>query len=310
MFRLLFFWYILVLSLWLLTENEVHGFTTRRNGLSVTRRRLGIDRSNGYRRQPPRQVGDWLFPLFRGRVVVPVVANKNNKNDDDNDTTTTTTTTTVNPDFFIRPSLAADVGRASQILTEGFFKHKTNFLVYQWERLETYLSLDSTFPKPNTLHQIFVACDSRSGRVLGMVELDARVPKTKDKKDKDDKSTGSAVSPYMCNVAVDEKHQRRGIASALIARCERQVEEWYEQTQGKISCSLYLRVRESNIAAVSMYTKLNYTSFTQEAGKKTGEKLLVMRKELQRRSKPNNQVEQEVLDTPVTLSKMVNVTNP
>ena len=300
MFRRLFLLNILVFSFWLLTGNEVHGFTTRRNGLSVTTR-LGIDRNTAHRRRHQRLVGDWRLPFFRVRVVVSVVANNN-------DDKYTASATTGHPDFFIRPSLAADVGRASQILTEGFFKHKTNFLVYQWERLETYLSLDSTFPKPNTLHQIFVACDSRSGRVLGMVELDARVPKTKD--DKDGIRTGSAVSPYMCNVAVDEKYQRRGIASALIARCERQVEEWYEQTRGKISCSLYLRVRESNVAAVSMYTKLNYTSITQEKDKKTGENLLVMRKELQRRSKPSNKMEQELSDTPEILGTMVDVTNP
>ncbi len=175
-------------------------------------------------------------------------------------------------EFFIRPSLSADVGRASQILADGFFKYKTNFLVYHWERLETYLSMESTFPKPNTLHQIFVACDCQSGRVLGMAEVDARVPM------KSVENTG----PYMCNVAVDEKYQRQGIASALIKRCERQVEEWYLETEGKIFCSLYLRVRTSNKAAVGMYSKLDYISILQEKENRTGETVIVMQKQLQR----------------------------
>jgi ribosomal protein S18 acetylase RimI-like enzyme len=117
-------------------------------------------------------------------------------------------------------------------------------------------------------------------------------------------------SPYMCNVAVDEKYQRRGIASALIARCERQVEDWYVQTGGQISCSLYLRVRESNTAAVRMYSKLNYTSILQEKDKKTGEKLLVMRKELKRRLNQGEKVNPGFSDTPDILGTMVDVASP
>jgi ribosomal protein S18 acetylase RimI-like enzyme len=181
--------------------------------------------------------------------------------------------------FFIRKSLRADVGRASKILADGFFKGKTNIFIYQLERLETYLSLESGFPKPNTMHEIFVACNALDGIVLAMAEVDARVGQYGD-------GRGGKDGPYMCNLAVDESCQRRGIASALVAECEAQVLEWYNlQTTTStrttpISRSLYLNVLQSNVAAVQMYNKLGYQSFRQKVQERSGETVLVMRKEL------------------------------
>jgi ribosomal protein S18 acetylase RimI-like enzyme len=191
------------------------------------------------------------------------------------------------PNFFIRPALQSDMGRASQILADGFFKGKVNFLLYQWERLETYLSLEANFPRPGALHQVFVACDGQSGGVLGLAEVDVRPTKTRnykaaDKNSSGKKETSTSDGPYMCNLAVDDQCQRQGIASALIQQCERQVQDWYIQTEGNILCSLYLKVRASNQAAIQMYSKLDYMSFRQEDEKKSGETILVMRKELAR----------------------------
>jgi hypothetical protein len=76
--------------------------------------------------------------------------------------------------FFIRKSMMGDMGKASKILAEGFYLKNSNFIVYQLEKLETFLSLESCFPKPNSFHEILVACDNRNGEVLGMVEVDAR----------------------------------------------------------------------------------------------------------------------------------------
>jgi ribosomal protein S18 acetylase RimI-like enzyme len=174
-------------------------------------------------------------------------------------------------DFFIRKSLKADVGRASKILADGFFKGKTNIFTYQVERLETYLSLESGFPKPNTLHEIYVACNALDGIVLGMAEVDARMGL----------NGRGQNGPYMCNVAVEESCHRRGIASALVAECEAQVLEWYLQPRVVgISGSLYLKVRQSNIAAVQMYDKLGYHSIRQDTEERSGETVLVMSKEL------------------------------
>jgi ribosomal protein S18 acetylase RimI-like enzyme len=184
--------------------------------------------------------------------------------------------------FFVRPALLVDMGRASKILSDGFFKHKTNIITYQFERLQTYLSLESTFPKPNTYHEIFVACCAKRGTVWGMVEVDAR-PNS----DRDTAKDG----PYMCNLAVDDQRQRMGIATALVRECEQQVRLWYEQDRRRGLCnesdedltvcnSLCLKVRESNRPAIELYAKLGYQTVSQEEEEKPGETILLMRKQL------------------------------
>ena len=195
-------------------------------------------------------------------------------------------------DFFVRRAHKADVGRASEILADGFFKHKTNVFTYQWEKLETFLSLESTFPKPHTMHQLFVACDAKSGRVLGVAEVDAReagiVPRHVNNSTMTTTPTpevrdaSSINGPYMCNVAVDENFQRRGIATALVRRCETQVQHWHRLSNRTISCSLSLKVRASNQVATQIYSKLGYMSLRQEKNPKTREEVLIMRKELPR----------------------------
>lgn len=138
----------------------------------------------------------------------------------------------------------------------------------------------------------------------------------------------------MCNLVVDEKHQRKGIATSLVYECERQVREWYNIDKSKkkeeensndsndnddiiynskndmvsemsgastinsndifgnnsnsimkkkdmtISNSVCLKVRESNMSAVQMYLKLGYLTMWQEIEDKTGENVLLMRKQL------------------------------
>jgi ribosomal protein S18 acetylase RimI-like enzyme len=175
-------------------------------------------------------------------------------------------------DFFIRPSILADTGRASKILADGFYKKQTNCITYQYQRFETYLSLEEGLPKRNTMHQLFVACDQSSGQVLGLAEVDARLG-------------GAAGSrgqngPYMCNLAVDEGCRRMGIASALVRQCEQQVQDWHVSSDAKIANSLYLKVRLSNEVAIEMYgNKMGYKTFRLETDDKTGESVLVMRKE-------------------------------
>merc|ERR1711935_1140643 len=110
----------------------------------------------------------------------------------------------------------------------------------------------------------------------------------------------SGGSPYMCNLAVDERHQRKGIASSLVYECERQVKVWYSDDESRkkkndaeninndtsytmvdammsrssnnnvpkakslMSNSVCLKVRESNTAAVKMYLKLGYVTVYEE----------------------------------------------
>jgi ribosomal protein S18 acetylase RimI-like enzyme len=178
------------------------------------------------------------------------------------------TARTQEQDFFIRKSVTADLEIAATILSDGFFKSKkTNFLTYHWDRLGTLMSLDSCFPKEYEAHELFVACSSQSGQVVGLVEVDAR--NTPNGRGQD--------GPYMCNLAVDFQHQRKGIASVLVHHVEQQVQAW--NSYSEVANSLHLKVRRSNQAAVIMYDKLGYRSYRQEKDDK-GEVVLVMRKSL------------------------------
>eukprot|EP00534_Pseudo-nitzschia_fraudulenta_P006615 CAMPEP_0201192894 /NCGR_PEP_ID=MMETSP0851-20130426/145605_1 /ASSEMBLY_ACC=CAM_ASM_000631 /TAXON_ID=183588 /ORGANISM="Pseudo-nitzschia fraudulenta, Strain WWA7" /LENGTH=345 /DNA_ID=CAMNT_0047479285 /DNA_START=16 /DNA_END=1053 /DNA_ORIENTATION=- len=220
--------------------------------------------------------------------------------------------------YFIRPAMFVDMDRSSKILADGFFKGpKTNWFTYQYEKFITYLSLEANFPttqQQRSRYEIFVACCKNTGEVWGIVEIDARGTNGPRTTKVYAKSGGSS---YMCNLAVDEKHKRKGIASSLVYECERQVREWYQDEEAnsrkrdeettnntddfiynsknemigdifsigndpkknpnKLTNSICLKVRESNKAAVQMYTKLGYfTIFDQIEDKKTGENILLM----------------------------------
>ena len=145
--------------------------------------------------------------------------------------------------FFVRDANFADLASAARILTDGFYGN-TNFIKYSIERLNTLLSLESTFPRQcpeKVVHSMVVACRHTDGKVLGFVELDGRP--TKDSK--------APPRPYMCNLATDKKWKRQGIAKALVKHCEEKAIEW-----GK--GEMYLKVREGNQAATSMYQSIGY----------------------------------------------------
>lgn len=146
--------------------------------------------------------------------------------------------------FFIRQCLPAEVGAAADILTEAFFKSNTNPFTYQLERLTTYLSLEGTYPKPGSRHALLVACHVKDGKVLGLAEID-------DRPTEDPKAT---PRPYMFNVAVDSKWQRKGIAKALVLSCEAVARRRWDKTY------VYLKVRASSEPATTMYESLGYVT--------------------------------------------------
>uniref|UniRef100_A0A7S4AL51 N-acetyltransferase domain-containing protein n=1 Tax=Pseudo-nitzschia australis TaxID=44445 RepID=A0A7S4AL51_9STRA len=253
--------------------------------------------------------------------------NNNNNNDDDSNP----------PNYlvFVRPALLVDMNRASKILADGFFKGpQTNWITYQYEKLVTYLSLEANFPKSQrqrSRYEIFVACDVDTGNVVGMVEIDARGTADERTSKVYEQSGGSA---YMCNLAVDEKQRRKGIATSLVDECERQIQDWYNEdqrkgrqneksmntntnainlkqdiifdpkneisssgivgnsnetnqkkNQNKMSNSVCLKVRESDIAAVQMYRKLGYLTVSKEIPENPNKNkmkgnILLMRKQL------------------------------
>jgi len=158
-------------------------------------------------------------------------------------------------DYFVREALFVHLGPAARILTEEFYSARTNFITFQIELLKTTLSLESTFPgntggaKSNTrLQQMFVACESNSGKVLGFAEVDARPLSG----NSDDNGINRS---YMYNLAVDKKWKRKGIATELIRACEGYVSDMHELCAEN---RLYLRVRSCNDAAISLYKSLGY----------------------------------------------------
>jgi len=165
------------------------------------------------------------------------------------------------PIYFIRKALFVDMSPAADILTAGFFSEKTNFVTYQFEKLKTYLSLESSFPKPSETHEMIVACRNTDGKVLALAEVDGRPSNKPD----------AAPRPYMCNLAVDQVFRKMGIASELIMACEEEAIAWGET-------EIFLRVREKNTAATNMYTKLGYNVEAISVDEESKDTLLLMKK--------------------------------
>ena len=171
--------------------------------------------------------------------------------------------------YFIREADFADLGAAARILTDGFYGD-SNFITYNIERLNTFLSLESTFPQPGSVvgivHTMLVACRQTDGKVLGFVEIDGRPAKKENE----------APRPYMCNLAVCPKWRRKGIAKELVRQCEEKALQW-----GK--SEIFLKVREANDAATNMYKDLGYeiqSIKTEEMRGKPPQSIVLMKKEL------------------------------
>ena len=170
------------------------------------------------------------------------------------------------------------MGAASRILTDGFFADKTNFVTYQMERLKTFLSLESTYPRINNQYKKFfhdsfngtpkktitngqqqqqfmlISGLEKNGKVIGFAEIDARPPKLDiNAPPSSNPPTGPpAPRPYMYNLAVDKKFKRRGIASSLIKSCEDVCVNYWGY-----DC-MYLKVRRGNKGALHLYRGLGY----------------------------------------------------
>jgi ribosomal protein S18 acetylase RimI-like enzyme len=169
--------------------------------------------------------------------------------------------------YFIREADFADLGSAAKILTDGFYGD-ANFITYNIERLNTFLSLESTYPQPavGAVHSMLVACRQTDGKVLGFAEIDGRPTQDKD----------ASPRPYMCNLAVSTKWRRRGLAKALVQHCEEKVLAW-----GRTD--MYLKVREANDAATDMYKGLGYDVQLikmEEMRGKPPQSIVLMKKEL------------------------------
>lgn len=180
--------------------------------------------------------------------------------------------------YFLRKALMADLSQAAKILVDGFYSDN-NTVSKWWEKLQTQMSLESNLPHPysHPQHEMWVACDAKTGQVLAFCEVDNRPPKKRQQEQRE-QNEGSkellVVRPYMCNLAVHVDWRRQGLARDLIRQCESSVELWQDGTY-----IMFLKVKKHNEAAVKLYTALGYKVTATEFDDKTQDTLLVMQRE-------------------------------
>jgi len=166
--------------------------------------------------------------------------------------------------FQIQTCQYADLNPVSDIIMDSFYETKTS-----WRRLLKLAELNrlqQNFPYVDTdLHQMFVAVAAQVTEkddkttsspststttilhprtVIGFVDIDARPCRPEIQ----------LPRPYLSDLAVHPNYRRKGVAKALIQACE----DFIRTIPRK---ELYIRVEETNAAAVDMYmNKLNYQS--------------------------------------------------
>ena len=196
--------------------------------------------------------------------------------------------------FTIRQATMNDLASISSIVTHGFFANDTNIVTYQIEKLKTYLSLEACFPQQPELHHYLVATTTATTTaaaastskkrkvenntmlfptrkklekeiIIGFIEIDCRPIKETKITATTTKTTAKLTSlakvikrPYMCNLSIDPKWQKKGVATALIQSSEALALEV------GLSSEIWLKVRSSNVAAVGLYEKLGYDIHSSE----------------------------------------------
>jgi len=187
--------------------------------------------------------------------------------------------------FILREAREKDLPILATILTDSFFKGKTNFFTYPIERFKFFLSLQSRFQtfhyaeRSGARYRILVACNSRridgddveerqqkEETIVGLCEVDGSISNG---------GVNPVPRPYMSNLAVDEKFRRMGVAKALIAYCERVVQDDWGKS------ILYLRLYDDNHAAKKLYEQCGYCEVSPSTKRfinKEGETVSLLRK--------------------------------
>ena len=161
--------------------------------------------------------------------------------------------------FYVREAREEDLAKASTIVTEAFFKDKTNnFFTTGVRRFQTFSSLSSTFQTfkysersggERARHRMLVIVstdggDEESPGVVGFCEVDDVIPKGEIK---------PSPRPYLSNLAIADEFQRRGLARMLLEQGESIVRDEWGQSQ------LHLNTEEDNAAASAMYESCGYS---------------------------------------------------
>lgn len=154
-----------------------------------------------------------------------------------------------NNPIFTRDARLSDLGTVADIITEGFNHNKTNFFTYKTERFKTLSSLKSHFPDTDSIndvqHVMLIAEEQQRGKIVGFAELDI--------------SSNTAIitnslrpQAYMCNLTVEHRWRRRGIAKLLISACENKAICYGRE-------KMFLMVMEGNIPALELYQSMGYS---------------------------------------------------
>eukprot|EP00980_Cylindrotheca_fusiformis_P012111 scaffold2927_cov143-Cylindrotheca_fusiformis.AAC.1 len=116
----------------------------------------------------------------------------------------------------IRPAEYSELHPVSDIILHSFYDKKIHN--GPWKRVYKLAELNriqQNFPYQETdLHQMLVAIDDESARVVGFADIDARPCRTKIR----------LPRPYLSDLCVDADFRRRGIANRLVQACERFVQ--------------------------------------------------------------------------------------
>jgi ribosomal protein S18 acetylase RimI-like enzyme len=175
-------------------------------------------------------------------------------------------------DFTIRACKYEELAAVADIIMDAFYTEKST-----WRRLYQLAELNrlqQNFPYTNTdLHQMLVAVvvGDSDERIAGFVDIDARPCQTKIK----------LPRPYLSDLAVNSEFRRRGIARALVEECERFVQQLLPAPPVR-GGELWIRVEETNDAAVAMYTKkLDYEITGSDNQDKDKGTILILHKEFE-----------------------------
>lgn len=146
----------------------------------------------------------------------------------------------------VRPACKDDLNDVSQIITESFHS-PTGF--WGWTlpllRLGVYEDLRHRLATAAPHHLCLVAVDTTtdSNCLAGTVELGVRYS--------DAWAQRAKSFVYLSNLAVHPNYRRRGVASNLLAQCEKTASGWGFQ-------DIYLHVLENNHTARQLYFKFGY----------------------------------------------------
>jgi ribosomal protein S18 acetylase RimI-like enzyme len=164
-----------------------------------------------------------------------------------------------------------ELGAVANIIIEAFYTNKNMKTLY---RLAELNRLQQNFPYIDSdIHKMLVAVSSSCGdeinnnksqaqqspQIVGFCDIDARPSKTKP----------PLPRPYLSDLSVSTNFRRKGVARALVKKSEAVLREKGQRDE------LFIRVQESNVAAVTMYHAMDYQTLDCQQDKGLGNILLL-----------------------------------